>query len=883
MSAVRKAFGSDRRLLQTVHGRGFRLIGDWATKPSATAAAVAEVKSARSGLSVARLPASESELVGRAAAAQELRDVLSAYRVVTLSGPGGIGKTKLALEVARDLASLFQGQAFFVELESIADPRLVPSAVASALGLKIGHEEVVPETVARALANEKCLLVLDNCEQVVDAAARLVETVVRKCPQVAFLSTSREILRVEGEYVFRVPPLDVPVPEGRDESHVLGCSAVQLLVARIKTRNPDFSPEGDDVPAMAAIVRRLDGIPLAIEFAAARAATLGIRQIVSLLDDLFGLFTGGRRAALARHHTLRAALDWSYALLENDEQRLLRHLAIFRGGFTLDAAAAVVSDADGAHQERWRIAHGISNLVSKSLVSFDGFALGRWRLLETIRAHAMEKLVEIGELGDVARRHAEFFRDQVASAKTGLQYEPTPEDVARYRREMDNVRAALDWAYSPFGDKRLGATLTAAYVPVWLLQSLIVECRGRIENAIDRLATDTQPNALLWIHLQVGYVFTLVQSMGPPEKIKQALIKALDVSDSFDDVGASLRILWAMWGMHLNLGECADALSVAERFSQMAHRTGDPTVVLVGDRLVGTSLQLSGVLDQAGNHLARVVERYPAKDHRQTVWFRYDQPLLARSMLTRVLWLRGLFDRAEAQASASLEAAQASGYKISLCWVLHYGICPLAFAVGDLRRAERGVGAFEEYAAGSGSAHWTVLASRQRGRLLVARGETAQGVELLQDVLDRCKTTGWRVEFPELSMDLADGLAALDRTDEALCTIERALAQIRAEGERWCLAELLRLKGELLLRKQSSGGTVAAAACFAQALDVARKQGAMFWELRAATSLARLRVVQDRPIAARQVLAPVYAKFTEGHTAADLLSASSILADLPTS
>jgi tetratricopeptide (TPR) repeat protein len=483
----------------------------------------------------------------------------------------------------------------------------------------------------------------------------------------------------------------------------------------------------------------------------------------------------------------------------------------------------------------------------------------------------------------VARRHAEFFRDQVASTRPVLQYEPTSEDVARYRREMDNVRAALDWAYSPFGDTRLGATLTAVYVPVWLLQSLIVECRERIENAIDRLAPDTQPNALLWIHLQVGYVFTLVQSMGSPEKIKQALTKALDVSCSFDDVGASLRILWAMWGVHFNLGECADALSVAARFSRMAHRTGDPTVMLVGDRLVGTSLQSSGVLDQAGNHLERVVERYPAKGRRQTVWFRYDQPLLARSVLTRVLWLRGLFDQAEVQASASLEEALASGYKISLCWVLHYSICSLAFAVGDLTRAERSVVAFEEYAAGSGSAYWNVLASRQRGRLLVARGQTGQGIELLQDVLDRCETTGWTVEFPELSMDLAGGLAAMGRIDEALGTIERALAETRAEGERWCLAELLRLKGELLLREQSSRAAAAAAACFARALDTARKQGAMFWELRAAASLARLRIVQDRPIAARQVLAPVYARFTEGHTAADLLSASSILADLPTS
>ena len=284
---------------------------------------------------------------------------------MTLTGPGGIGKTTLALEVARGLLGDFDGGGWFVELASLSDPDLVPSAVASVLGLKLSGGTISAESVARAVGEQHLLLVLDNCEHVIDAVANLTEVLVRRCPRTTILATSREVLRIDGEYVYRVPPLEVPAAEAVEPDHILGHSAVELFIARTQALESDFSPRAEDLPTIAAICRRLDGIPLAIEFAAARAATLGIQQVAIGLRDRFALLTGGRRTALPRHRTLRAALDWSHELLPEAERLLLRRLAIFPAGFTLDAAAAVMHDSG---LEAAAVTDGIANLVAKSLV-----------------------------------------------------------------------------------------------------------------------------------------------------------------------------------------------------------------------------------------------------------------------------------------------------------------------------------------------------------------------------------------------------------------------------------------------------------------------------------------------------------------------------------
>jgi predicted ATPase/DNA-binding winged helix-turn-helix (wHTH) protein len=882
ISSVRKALGPDRGMLKTAYGRGYRLLGRWTVRRESPSTAPAELETVPSAVPtfVTNVPVATPELIGRQTAAQHVREFLSAHRVVTLTGPGGIGKTALAINVARSLMPTFDGASVVVELVSVSDPKLVPSAIASALDLKMGGDEILPDSVARAIGGRKLLIVLDNCEHIIEAAARLAETLVRLCPYASILATSREILWIECEHVYAVPPLDVPPQHQEEIGKVLGHSAVQLFVARTTALRSDFSPQEENLPAIVAICRRLDGIPLAIEFAAARAATLGLDQVASRLDDRFRLLTAGRRTALPRHQTLHATLDWSYELLPDSERCLLRRMAIFAAGFTLEAAIVVMSDnvADAS-----TVVEGIANLVAKSLLTLDGsVSSGRWRLLETIRAYALEKLVESGEAEWVARRHAEFFRDLYASIASGPKLQPSSEDLVRHVREIDNVRAALDWSFSPSGDSLIGAVLTAEYAPFWLHLSLVVECRERIERALEGLGPDVNQDVRLRMRLHSALGLTLILTMGPVERTRLVLTEALEVAESLDDLLGQLYALRTMWVLHFNVGEFRALQLTAERFSRVAKRTGDPVVDLVADRFIGNTLQIGGNPREAQNYLERVVCHYVApSQQRHTTWIHYDQPVQIRAMLARVLWQRGLVTQATIQARMSVETGQAGNNKFALCWALCLAVCPIGLMTGDLVAAERAAAMLSDLAARHNWTLWKIVGRCLKGWLLVMRGDCATGSALLRTGLETCERTGWTMCYPEFLSALAEGLAGVGQITEAISTVDRALARVERPGELWYLAELLRLKGELLLQQAADQSISAAEGCFVRALDVARQQGALFWELRSALGLARLRVRQGRRDDVRPILAPVYHKFTEGFETADMRAARAMLESAP--
>jgi predicted ATPase/DNA-binding winged helix-turn-helix (wHTH) protein len=839
ISALRKALGPDRGTLRTSFGRGYRLVGSWTIREECTLADAVALDPTRMPVQpfLNNLPAGASEVIGRTAAVQQLQEFLSAHRAITLTGPGGIGKTTLALEVARSLFPAFNGDCWLVDVVSLSDPGLVPSMVAGVLGLGLGGDEISAESVARAIGGKKLLLVLDNCEHLINATARLAETVVRLCPATSIVATSREVLRIEGEHVYRVPPLDVPSPHQEESGILLGHSAVQLFIARARALDSQFSSRGENLRTIAAICRRLDGIPLAIEFAAARAAMLGPELVLSRLHERLGLLTGGRRTALPRHQTLRATLDWSYELLPEPERCLLRRLGVFAGGFTLEAATAVMSDQGHTTSA---ILDEIANLAAKSLVTLDESApTGRWRLLETTRAYALEKLAESRETEWITRRCAEFFRDLVRPAMHASHILPTVEDMARYGREIDNVRAALNWSFSSVGDVAIGVVLTAAYVPVWLDLSLVVECREHIERALECLESDSNLNA-------------------------------------------SLAVQLLLYNAYLHSGECREAQSTAEQFERLALRKGDPALAQFAYRRTGIALHYGGKQREAQRCFERALELYVApKNQGYTIWTRYDQRLMSRTMLAPVLWLRGFVDQGVTHAQASLEEAHATDHKLTLCWVLHHAAYPVALMTGDLVAAGQAVAMLMDLATSLRAPFWKTLAHCLEGKLLIRRGEFGMGSAQLRTALETCETTGWTISYPEFLCALAEGLAGLGQFTEALATIDRALARAERGGERWFVAELLRNKGELLLREAGDQSISAAECCFCEALEVAREQDALSWELRSALSFARLRFRQDRQDDARQLLAPVYSRFTEGFETPDLRSASAMLQSLP--
>jgi predicted ATPase len=877
ISAIRKALGPDRGMLKTASGRGYRLLGAWTLRrESPSSVDSIDLEPARSSAAPfqTNLPAAASDLVGRATAVQHLRGLLSAHRVVTLTGAGGIGKTRLALEVARGLFPGFQGDVRLVELVSLSDPGLVPSAVGAGLGLKLVGDEISAESVARAIGAQKLLLVLDNCEHVIDAAAKLAGTVIRMCSRTTILATSREILRIEGEFAYRVPPLDVP-PQDEEPDSILAHSAVQFFIATTRALHSDFSPNGENLQAIAAICRRLDGIPLAIDLAATRVATLGLQQVAARLDDRLGLLTSGRRTALPRHQTLRATLDWSYDLLAETERLVMRRLAVFAGDFTAEAASLIVG---GGEIDALEVVGTVANLVTKSLVTLEvGSVIARYRLHETTRDYALEKLAESGEFDQMLRRHASYYRDLFDRAEKELDTLPAPAWMADYGHYIGEVRAALDWALSSTGAPEVGVALTVAAVPLWEQLSLMEECRDRVERALSGPAESRDARRNMQLHAALAAALFLTKGSCP--EMLAAWTSAFEIAESLDDADYRLRSLWGLFIESFTSGRYRAALAVAERFCAYAAKTTDPADGPIGDRLVGVALLALGDQESARRRIERMLGRYVAK-RSHIIRFHYEQRLLAHSYYSVILWLQGHADQAMRNVERHVIDARASDHPLSLPNALLQSACPVALLVGDLTLAERYVKALTDLSARHALDLWNVGGQCFAGVLLVKRGDTGAGLEFLRTAFARVPQNAFSLLYTPFLAEIADALGRAGKAVEGLSTIDEALVRSERNEERWCVAELLRIKGELILREGAPQAATAAEEHFLQSLDWARRQGALSWELRTSASLARLHHDQGRIAEARSLLQSVYDRFSEGFDTADLKTAKAYLDSL---
>src|ERR671916_668446 len=389
-----------------------------------------------------------SSFVGREKELTEVERLLEHNRLVTLTGSGGCGKTRLALAAASEVVEGFEDGVWVVELAPLADPILVPQAVASVLGVREQPGRSPTETLADHLESKKVLLLLDNCEHLVDACATLAEALLRSCPELRVLATSREALGITGEVAWPVPSLSLP--DLRRLSDIEGLpryESARLFVERATTAKPTFALTEENASAVAQVCYRLDGIPLAIELAAARTKVLSVEQIADRLEDSFGVLSAGGRTAMPRQHTLRATMDWSHELLSREERSLFRRLSVFAGGFTLEAAEAACSGLlpDG-ELEQGEVLDGLSGLVDKSLVAVgekDGEA--RYRLLETVRQYGQEKLERSGETAEIQRRHAGFMLGLAEEAGPELKGPRQGEWLGRLETEHGNLRAAMRW------------------------------------------------------------------------------------------------------------------------------------------------------------------------------------------------------------------------------------------------------------------------------------------------------------------------------------------------------------------------------------------------------------------------------------------------------
>ena len=598
VSALRRTLGGGNRYLVNVPGRGYCFVAPVALAEEPRPAEPHTVPRNREH----NLPTHLTRIVGRADTVTTLAARLPRQRLITIVGPGGIGKTSVALAVAEAVIPAYDHGVWLIDLAPLSDARLVPSALAAVLGLEIRSEDPLPGLIA-FLRDKRMLLVLDNCAHVVDAAAALAIAVLRNAPGVHLLATSREPLRTEGEHVYRLSPLASPPASARlTAAEALGFPAVQLFVERAMASVDEFELSDADVPFVIDICRKLDGLPLAIEFAAARVETFGIHSLAAHLDERLKLLTGSRRTAVPRHRTLSAALDWSYQLLSAAEQRVLRRLAIFAGGFTLDAAGAIAADAAQTESE---IIDQVGELAAKSLVAVDvGGAEPRLRLLETTRVYALTKLAESGEFAALGRRHAEYYRDLLEAVPDSSKGN---DPVSAYAREIDNIRAALAWAFAAGGDASIGGALAVASVPIWFEMSLPNECRGWMEKALGVLdVVDRSTNREMVLQYALGYSLMLE---GRNDRARTALTRASELAERLADLDYQLRTLAGLAAICHRLQDFHGAVALGRRAEEVVKASSEPIALSTADWILGASLQLLGEYAEALTYAQRTYVR----------------------------------------------------------------------------------------------------------------------------------------------------------------------------------------------------------------------------------------------------------------------------------
>ena len=514
------------------------------------------------------LPRQMTSFIGREDEIAAVKRLLKESRLVTVTGSGGCGKSRLALQVAADVLDDHSDGIWWVELASVSDAGLVPNAVAAALSIREVHSQQLSRTLSNHLSQSRALIVLDNCEHVVSACADLVGTLLRVCPAVTILATSREPLGVDAETSWRVRSLSLPLTEGEPTDSLVRSEAVRLFIDRARQSRPDFRLTEANATAVTKICTRLDGIPLAIELAAARVRVLGPQQIADGLNDRFRLLTGSSRTAAPRQQTLQASVDWSYSALSDAERTVLMRVSVFAGGLSLEAAEAVAATEGVASYE---VLDLVSRLVDRSLVLMDDAGAGaRFRLLETIRQYAAARLAEAGAADEARTAHRDYYLGLAEQAEPLLTGSAQEARLVELNLESENIRSALEWCHE-CGDTVALLRFTGALALYWLFRGLLAEGDSRLRAALE--STDDAPPALrakvMW-----GLSYICVHTMDV-ETIEKSATECLAIAHDLDDRRLEARSLLAL-GMHaLEVGGDADPGELFERSADLAREIED--------------------------------------------------------------------------------------------------------------------------------------------------------------------------------------------------------------------------------------------------------------------------------------------------------------------
>ena len=705
------------------------------------------------------LPIQLTSFIGREQELAEAKQILANTHLLTLIGPGGTGKTRLALQIAQEVLPLFTNGVWLVELAPLSDPALILQAITSVFELREAPDMPLIEILINYLRAKQLLLILDNCEHLIAACAKLSADLLRVCPQLKIIISSREALGVSGETVYRVPSLSLPDPTQVTREAIADYESIQMFVERARAVQSHFALTDANASYVAPICQRLDGIPLALELAAARVAVFSPEEIASRLDDRFRLLTGGSRTALERHQTLRALIDWSHDLLSDEERILFRQLSVFAGGWTFEAAEAVCPDLD--------VINRLTQLVNKSLVIVDEQGQRRrYRLPETIRQYARDKLLEIGESEQARDRHLDFFLRFAETAEPKLRSAEQIEWLDRLETEYDNFRTALGWSLES-GNSESALRLSGALYYFWELRGMSEGCKW-LDDALALSGHEqSEPVVEKALRAKALYgsgrirVMTLLDWPASRTLVEESLRLWRELGDKWW-MAVALENLGFMSNME---GNIPTARAHLEESVSLARQVGDPWL-------------LAFCLER----LAGVVERTDVAAGRQ---IREEGVALARKAGDRSVLSEGLGDLAPfyllegnlTTAAALVEEALAAAREIRD--LVHIEISLLYLTIvtcsqGDTMKAKGYCFEALAFAQEKGSSQWVLLAvwgfaivaifsgqsergarlfaavdsmTRQHGISLIEGGERGPGVSVLRQGLEKARAQLGPVAF----------------------------------------------------------------------------------------------------------------------------------------
>ncbi|WP_313602701.1 ATP-binding protein [Rhizobium sp.] len=821
ISGLRKILGENdagNPYITNVSGRGYMLAAVMQRDGNAISHEVSATAARNS------LPPPLARIVGRSEAITQLANRIEAHRFVTVLGAGGMGKTTLAVSVANRLATSFPDGVVFIDLAPLNDGRLLSTTIASNLGVAV-PVDTAASVICSFLNGKKLLLVLDNCEQVVDAIAALAEMIHTHCLDVCILSTSREALRADGEYIYKIEALQTPTPECSTEDS-RSYPAMQLFLDRHFAAGANQELDDTELELAAEICRRLDGMALAIELTAARAASHGLARTLELLEQRFGIHWGGRRTALPRHQTLLALHDWSYNLLSLEEKALLRRIGWLSGAFTADAAAALSrGDSESV----------LDTLADKSLITriIDRNAAPRYRLAETTRAYALERLqADQNEVLEVAAAHAAYFLHLMKShAEKADSFHLT--GMSRSNPDaLANVRAAISWCYGDGDDPILGARLVAYASPLFLELSLLDECFRWCDLALSALPSVLSGSiAEAMLHQARAVSGIIVKDAR--ETVTASFERALEIAKNHDNLRLRLDTMAGYNIFVMRAGDCYHGSRIADEGQSASSTSNDE----LANRLV---LWMKGISYAYAGHVSsarEVLENGCPADYLAPLDLTlvvFTQYIRAKVQLARVLLFQGSDEQALFAAKGAIDAASQYGHPIPLCIALAYG-ASTAIWLEDLTSAEDMRSELSLISERHSLHGFQAVSKALAGEIRIRQGFPQEAVNMIQQAIDIMALRNHEHMLVSFHASLAEAHMALGERQKAVVEIDVAIGMAEKGGEIFQLSDLLRIRGGI--RVSDPAAQAEALEDLRHACEIAKSNGNIMYELNAAAAL----------------------------------------------